>query len=392
MDLHILDANFRRVGLVDQYTSMIWSERYNEIGDFELTLKASREMRSLLKTDTWFVIPQSHRVMRIDNIEDKATESGTVLEISGQSMEALMEDRVATNGFLGFSTMPAWSVTGLPLDVAKGIFNRFMATPALNVLDNVPFYSSASYLPLGNNAPAHESTKFDFEPDTVLGIIQRLCKLYNLGFRLVRNDSANGMTPSVHFDIYAGSDRTTGQVIYPAVIFDQKLENFGDVTELTSISGAKNVAYVYGNKGVAEVYAEGVLPSVAGFTRKVLFVKADDITLAPGAALDAALIQRGKEELAKHRNILALDGEISQTSSYKYGVDYNLGDIVEVRGSGGLANQMRVTEQIFIADDSGVRSYPTLSLEQVVSPGSWDSVSGNIRWYDTDPSVTWATY
>ena len=125
-----------------------------------------------------------------------------------------------------------------------------------------------------------------------------------------------------------------------------------------------------------------------GFDRHVLIVNANDIELAAGSALDAALIQRGKEALAEHREIQALDGEIRQNSQYKYGVDYYLGDLVEMRNTDGIANQMRVTEQIFVSDKEGERTYPTLAINTFVSTGSWLSMYPGLSWVDLDADTT----
>jgi hypothetical protein len=134
-----------------------------------------------------------------------------------------------------------------------------------------------------------------------------------------------------------------------------------------------------------------VPPDTAGFDRRVLTVDASDITLSAGTALDAALLQRGKEELAKTRAFQAFDGEINTNSQYKYQVDYWLGDLVEMRNVDGVANQMRVTEQIFVSDKEGDRSYPTLTVNQFINTGSWLSWESNQQWIDLDADpTTWS--
>src|SRR5690606_17136547 len=92
----------------------------------------------------------------------------------------------------------------------------------------------------------------------------------------------------------------------------------------------------------------------------------------------------GKEALAEHRVIIAFDGEIPQFGSYIYGVDYSLGDLVEQRNSDGLATNMRVTEQIFISDQQGFRSYPTLTINLLITPGSWYAWTAGQVWDDAE--------
>jgi hypothetical protein len=104
--------------------------------------------------------------------------------------------------------------------------------------------------------------------------------------------------------------------------------------------------------------------------------------------LNNALTQRGRDELNKNRPLSAFDGEVPTNSSYKYNINYNLGDLVEMRNSDGITNQMRVTEQIFVSDREGERSYPTLTVDRFITAGSWLSWDYNQVWQDADG--TWA--
>lgn len=113
-----------------------------------------------------------------------------------------------------------------------------------------------------------------------------------------------------------------------------------------------------------------------------------DYNATETAAMNVKLQQRGKEELAKNRSLSAFDGELSQLSVYKYNSGYNLGDLVEMRNSDGVANQMRVTEQIFVSDSEGERSYPTLTIDLFITPGSWFAWDFNQVWQDADG--TWS--
>jgi hypothetical protein len=177
-----------------------------------------------------------------------------------------------------------------------------------------------------------------------------------------------------------GSDRTTGQTTLAPVIFASALDNLQDTKELKTIDKAKNVAYVYSPAGFLKVYPIGVDEDVTGFERHVLVVNATDVTTET-TDIPGALLQKGMEELAKNRVSQSLDGEIAQNSQYKYGVHYNLGDIVEMR-TDNSTNNMRVTEQIFVSDREGERAYPTLSLNTFITTGSWLSWLNNKQWIE----------
>jgi hypothetical protein len=101
------------------------------------------------------------------------------------------------------------------------------------------------------------------------------------------------------------------------------------------------------------------------------------------------LTARGVQELAKNNNITAFDGEIPEFSTYRYDVDYYLGDIIEVRNEDGVVNNVRVTEQIFSQDASGEKSYPTLSSRLVITPGVWAAWDSNQEWADVPDTEHW---
>jgi hypothetical protein len=130
------------------------------------------------------------------------------------------------------------------------------------------------------------------------------------------------------------------------------------------------------------VYPDDVDTTISGFDRRVLIVNADDITDTDSVVAQALMLQRGIDELAKNRKVQAFDGEVSQTSQYVYGTDYNLGDLVETRNVDGVSNSMQVTEHIFVADSEGVRSYPTLAVTQFVTAGSWVALPAGKIWND----------
>lgn len=100
--------------------------------------------------------------------------------------------------------------------------------------------------------------------------------------------------------------------------------------------------------------------------------------------LNNALVLKGKDELAKNRSVSAFDGELVFKTGYIYEINYQLGDLVEMRSSNGVTNHMRVTEQIFVSDNEGERSYPTLEIDLFVTPGSWYAYPYNEVWENAD--------
>ena len=387
MELYTLDASLRRVEVVDKFESLIWTERFREMGDFELLVESTAENRRRLAAGTKLALSASYRMMEVETITDTRNDDGKkVLKIVGPESVRVLEDRLAkaTKGTL--LADPKWTLTGTPGFIARKIFTDICVTGILSPGDVIPFIQSGSLFPPSTIPEPATSITWVVEPKSVYEAIKEICDTYDLGFRLVRNFDAS----QLYFDIYAGDDRTTSQTTLSPVVFAPELDNLQNTSELNTYAGHKNVAYVYSDQGYVEVMNEGEDPDISGFDRKVLYVAAANLEGTPTAPqITTYLTQIGLAELAKCRPLTAFDGEINQNSTYKYGIHYNLGDLVELRNSDGATNRMRVTEQIFVSDEAGDRQYPTLAMNLFITPGSWFAWDYNQIWADLGLTEYW---
>lgn len=386
MDVYILDNLLRREVVVDRYESLIWTERFSSAGDFELILPSTAENRNNFAPGKWLAINESYRCMKVEGVENYTDDEGrSLLKVTGPSIEIILDDRVARYYMANLTTQPSYDIHATPANAARKIFADACVDGALSPSDIIPFIANVAIFPTDTIPEPADLIYFHIDLKSVYAAIKEdICDVYDLGFRLVRNLDNSQLV----FNVYSGSDRTTQQSILPAVVFSPDFDNLKNTRELTSTAGTKNVAYVFSPVGYEVVYALDVAPDVDGFDRQVLVVKAEDITDTDAAIASTKMIQRGKEELAKNRSYSAFDGEISQNSQYKYGVHYQLGDLVEMRNGDGITNNMRVTEQIFVSDHEGIRSYPTLSMNKFITPGSWNAWLFNQVWFDLDTNLT----
>ncbi len=381
MELYTLDAQLRRAAVIDRFESMIWTERFSAWGDFELHIFSTPEMRRLLPAGTRLSMSDSYRVMSTELIENSTDSEGrTMLKVTGRSLEALMDERVARNTFATLTTTPKWVLTGTPGNIARQIFNEIMRTNVNFADDQLPFLVAGTLFPPGTIEEPDEVITIELGLTTVYQAVQDICNAYDLGFRIVRNFDNS----ELYFDIYAGNDRTTLQNTLAPVVFAPNLDNLTNISEVTSTANYRNVAYVYHPLATQVVTADGVSVEVEGFERRVIPVDGSGIDLPAGTALNNALQQLGRDELAKNRPVQAFDGELPMNSPYRYEVAYQLGDKVEMRNDDGITNQMRVTEQIFVSDASGDRAYPTLAIDRFITPGSWFAWDYNQTWANAD--------
>lgn len=388
MDLVLFDEQLRPTTSIEGYISLIWTERYNEYGDFELEVTDTNPAAKLLERGDLLGLGGSSRVMIVETVERLMDDSGSVkIKFSGSTLESVLVNRPAARNWTNVDSL-AWSFTDwFPQDIMMELFNTVCRTPSLDPADKFPYLGAGTISPNGTLPLPEEPLSITLDADTVYSHLETLAKRFNLGFRIVRKDNVANEA-ALHFEIFVGDDRTSNQSDRNAVIFAPNLENLLNTTQLTSDAGSKNIAYVFAKNGAGIVYDTGVSPSVSGIDRKVLLVAASDIT-STGTTMDLEIQRRGLAELAKYRTIHAFDGEIPQNGAYIYGVDYNLGDLVELRDETGYASEMLVTEQIFVEDGEGERSYPTLVLSATVNPGSWLAWGGGLAWNEIDPSILW---
>lgn len=322
----------------------------------------------VVSSTAYYVILVNANTFRLATSYDNAI-AGTAMNTSGSQSGTHTLWKI-TNG--------KWKLTGPPADILRYIFQHVCVTGALSPNDVIPFIHNGSMYDPNTIPEPDDDITIEVSPSSVFDVIEQLCSVYDLGFRLTRDYD----TSKLYFEIYSGNDRTTLQSVLPPVIFSPSLDNLTNTNEFVSTAGNKNVAYVFSGAGFEVVYASGTDSSVSGMNRRVLTVIADDIDLPIGAALTAALQQRGIEELAKYKTLVAFDGETSEYSPYVYDQHFNLGDLVEMRSDDGITNNMRVTEQIIVSDAQGERSYPTLAIDTIITPGSWYAWDAGQVWDD----------
>ena len=391
MELYLLDTLYRKAHLFDRFESLIWTERFSSFGDFKLIIESTPTTRSLFKPGALLGLSESYRMMIAESVEDKTDDDGRrVLEVQGPSAEAFMKHRAAARGvsLIDTTLISNWTITKPPADLVREIVKSSISSYALDGFDNISFLRDTSerFSPQENVLEPPDPITVKVLPAPLYDVVKEICDSWQMGFRFVKPHAG----AALYFEVYCGNNRTSGQSSRTPVIFSPELDNLQNITSLRTIENAKNIAYVFSPAGFEIVRPESVDPYSFGFERRVLTVSADDVEAGtPNAS--QILRQRGFEALAQAKAINAFDGEINQNSRYIYGVDYSVGDLVEIRNIDGVANQMRVTEQIFVSDREGDRSYPTLELATFINEGSWMSWRSNITWGDlaTDP-ITWS--
>jgi hypothetical protein len=410
MEVYALDSLFRRIEVVDRFESCIWTERWADIGEFELHVQSTQGNRKLFKTGTRLAINESKRVMTVETAESASDDEGRrMLKVKGRSLEAVLDERLAIGTYAGYNPLAEWMIQDIPEWIARTMVEQILVGGNLHPSDVIPelYWDPKSHPDDPTPSPGSDNLfpedtipESNFEiiwyqkPASLYKAVKDIADIYDFGFRLYRN----GDTGQLFFNIYTGSDRTLQQETLTPVVFSADLQNLMNTTEFNTTEKTKNVAYVLWEHPDTHtlyrevVYAPEVDPNnMTGFDRHVIYVTGEvsDDDKGDDALISAALQRQGLDELAQHRAFTGFDGEISQYAQYKYDQDYFLGDMVVMQDESGFRNNMRVTEQIFVSDRDGDRAYPTLSFRTFIQPGSWEDF-GYRAWEDLGLTEYWA--
>lgn len=357
MDILVLDKNFNLVHVLDAYKSMIWTERYNEAGDFEIYTDLRGETLKHVTKDCYLSIKDSDRTMiasSIDILSDR--DIGTFIKITGKSLESILNRRIV------------WGMRNLNTNLQNGIktlLNENIISPmdANRKIPNFIFQST--------DDKRITDIKIDkqYTGDNLYNVITELCAGYDIGFRLILNKSNQFV-----FSLYAGVDRTYDNTDNPYVAFSPSFENLVESNYYDNNEDLKTVTLIAGeDSGEERKYVTYAISSGTGLDRRELFTDARDIQseytdendeqhTMTEEEYNSALIDRGKEKLAECTSITAFEGEVEPYNSFVYKKDFYLGDIVQIENEYGFGGIARITEVVTSHDENGYSVYPTFEL------------------------------
>ena len=412
MEIFILNSLLQEIDVVDedQYDSLIWTERYAERGDFQIVAPSSHSMKYPFAKDTLLTIRDSKRIMRVNKLTETVDEEkGAIVTIQGYELVWIMQQRVtAIKELDGNLREIAYWFGWSPIELMNNLVWRACAPGSTFKLmpgDEIPYlndmYATPGSLYPASNIPEPGADGIWWEQKlaSLYSALTDIAKAYDVGFRLYKDPNAS----KLYFEGYQGVDRTTAQTDFPPVVFSSDTDSLQSTTEYDENEEHYNVvyiSYVYKNpvEGASpenltasiEVHDPQLAFSSGGFIQKVKSITVSQLPdgVDPGDPWDY-LVQLGNEELTRSRPTDIIDGEVSPNSNYQYERDYNLGDIIEVRGDNGGGAFMRVSEFIFKYDSNGKAAYPSLVNKDSMTPGTWRSWKYDVNWKDMGSGEYW---
>ena len=352
MDLWILDTDFQAIAIIDDYESVLWVDRYNKPGEIEIYLSPNSTSFKELQIGRYLYKNNTDHLMIIEGIEIKSdVESGVKAIITGRSLESILDRRIIWNQTI---------LDGNFQNAVKKLLDDAIINPTNTnrKIENFFFKESTDEKITGLTVEAQ------FTGDDLLEAITSMCESANVGFKITLNESNQFI-----FELYVGTDRTYEQTATSYVIFSNEFENLLNSDYITSNVEYKTVTLVAGEEsGETRKTIEVGDITITGLERRELYTDARDIQSRDGDATIpddqyyAQLTERGNEKLAECKKTNAFEGEADTNIMFKYGVDFFMGDIIQLKNEFGIEGKVRVTEFIISENDSGHEEYPTFVM------------------------------
>lgn len=382
MKLYVLKYNkdtkkYERDSYIDQASSVLWDKKYNDIGECEIYIECTTELRNILKSGNYIYRYDDDMFCKIKKVKiETDIEDGDYLIVTGKDICTVLSDRIIR-----------WNTTysGTVFNFIKRIITENVISPAQDSrkIENFEFDNS-------NESEFTETIEITAFSEDLLQLIITLCKTYNYGFRI----SYDIKLEKLVFKLYKGKVRSS-YVSDSYVEFSPTYANIISSDYEEDESNYKNLAYIsYKNSkdeiGMMSVFNTEFEPS--GEQRKEIFIdgtstsrditETELLTLFEDVRIEGdnyvASID-GEDVLVATKNedkvtvtdytylklirILGLNklaetvktqtfvGEIDTINTYQYKKDYNLGDIVKVVNEYDISAEARIVEMLESDDD-----------------------------------------
>lgn len=359
MDLMVLNNKFDTLDVFDEYESLIWTDRYNKAGEFEIYTIATYDILRKLKQDRFLYNPESEHLMIIENLEMSTdAEKGNKIKVTGRSAESILDRRII------------WDQTNLN-GYLQGQIKKLLDENVINPKD--PKRKMPNVIFIESTDPAITSLKIEkqYTGDNLYDVIVEICEMFEIGFKIVLTERNK-----LAFSLYAGTDRSYDQFEHPHIVFSPNFENLINTNFYQSNVEFKTLVLVAG-EDTGNIRRTTIAGNDAyeGFSRRETYVDARDIQSEtyndegeeekiPDEEYEKLLQERGNEKLAESKNIHTFDGQVETAINYTYGMDYFIGDICQLENEFMMQAKARITELIFSISTSNKSIYPTFEIIQ----------------------------
>ena len=324
----VMDTDFSRVGMLDSYSSFIWTERYYKCGDFEIECAATDKARALFVPNRYVCREGLSSVGVIEDVVLSRDKTGAdSMLVSGRFLPSILARRIIAQ---------QTTVSGKVSDCVNKIITENAITPT----------DSARKIPglkLGSYSIATTMNK-QWTGTGLLDAIIGVCESYGCGFDIVLDGGNNFV-----FTLYEGVDRSFDQTANPYVVFSEDNDNlFSSDYEEDYSAIATDVLVAGEGDGLDRKMTWARRSSNSGLARREVFKDARNASSNNGAISNAVYLQQLRDEGLQYitNYTKAFAGSVN-FDTVEFRKDVNVGDVVVVQNvKWGIDTQARIVEVI----------------------------------------------
>ena len=356
------DTTFDSIGEVNQYESLIWPDKFNGFGTFELWAPITDENSQYFKKGNILWCGGDNAAV-VEIVKSEIDENGTkTYNVKGRTLEMLLTTRIIWGTYNAVNKDASTAMYEIVNQNCVNPSNANRKIPYLKLAEDLKFGGKITYQKTGGE---------------VYDSLSTIASTYDLGFSVLFKPK----TKELIFEVVEGVDRTVEQSTNDPVEFSTELEDLLSSSYYTNDQDVKNVAFVQGEGSGSS--RKSVISGEAdskGFGRRELYVDARDLqstsvdengeeqSLSP-AEYTQVLTQRGDDKLSECKTTETFEAQIRVFGDvqYEFGVDYKKGDKVTVRDNQlNVVVSARITEVQEEFDDEYALvltfgySYPTI--------------------------------
>lgn len=335
MEARIYDSDMNLKGIIENQTSLTWTRRFNDPGEFELHTPLTDDNRNLLKIGNLVYKKGASEAGTIESVIMEESENKNEITASGRFLSSYMDRRV---------TKATKTYSGNAEEIMRQLLSEdTIAIPRVELGELVGFT---------------DTIEFQVTYKNLLTYMSKIAKQFNYGYRFRPDFNAK----KIIFEMYEGKDKSLSQGVNNRVIFSEMYENLNSATYTENAQTYKTKVYVGGQGEGAE---RTIVPvgEGEGLELREDFLSATDVssTDITEAEYIAALEERGRQSLESSKYVKSFEFEADPYINFTYKTDYDVGDIVTVKkNSWGLREDMRITAVQEVYENGAMTIVPTL--------------------------------
>lgn len=323
MLIYVLDRQLNRIGVVTNFSYLLWRTKYHENGECEIIAPATKQnLECLQRGNILFrqdrennnAMTIYYRKLERNNYGEK------IISARGYTLDAWLNRRIIWD---------TRTFNATPKAIIESLINTECVNPSIS-------QRKINFVSVKNTPNFGQAIEMQTSFENLYSKIETILESNEIGLMNVLDIKTKKAT----FEVYKGADRTIDQSINTRCILSIKFNNVIESNLEESDDSYKNAALI-GGEGEAQARIFQNIATTSDLERFEMFVDASDLrktiyengteTTISSVEYNNMLLQRGNEKLKENKESINFECELNPVlSNTQIGVDFFLGDKITV--------------------------------------------------------------